>query len=327
MKSVTFSGYNGGNDFAVDDISLACMSKDDMTVTVCQPCIPAQISTSSYLLWGNSNLPVIPNNNNVFCEPWEDGAALYIKSNNLNNNLWYINDIPIPASGSYPNIGYISLLNNGSEVTLNPKGRYKFQVKNTNCGSLSTPTYVETIATYYNFTNIIGRYKPNYYTHLNAHHIMPLPGYGEHYIWNIPSVTLTNANILTSDVDIFFPQNIPLSGVNGTLTVSGSPFCNGVYSIRFDYDSHFKINEFSAKTSNIVSIYPNPTTSQIIISAKDSPIQLIEIYDVLGVPFKKLKGNNSKTISLNVSTLKSGVYNCKITTTNGIEYQKLMVQH
>lgn len=45
MRSVTFSGYSGGNDIAVDDITIACMSRDDVTVCVCTPAPPPYITT------------------------------------------------------------------------------------------------------------------------------------------------------------------------------------------------------------------------------------------------------------------------------------------
>jgi hypothetical protein len=45
MKTVTYSGFDGGNDFAVDDISLGCLTTDNVTVCVCSPTPPPYIAT------------------------------------------------------------------------------------------------------------------------------------------------------------------------------------------------------------------------------------------------------------------------------------------
>jgi hypothetical protein len=41
---------------------------------------------------------------------------------------------------------------------------------------------------------------------------------------------------------------------------------------------------------------------------------------------KRIKVNNAKSITVNVVDLKPGIYNCKITTSNGVENQKLIIQ-
>lgn len=74
------------------------------------------------------------------------------------------------------------------------------------------------------------------------------------------------------------------------------------------------------------AIFPNPATNQISITTKNVSIQSVEIYDLMGTPVKQVNVNNNKSISLNISIFRPGIYNCKITTSTGVEYQKLMVQ-
>lgn len=71
-----------------------------------------------------------------------------------------------------------------------------------------------------------------------------------------------------------------------------------------------------------VSAYPNPVVNQLNISSKQN-IKEVKIFNVNGQLVLNTKANNNTT-SVNVSTLKSGVYVAQITTDKGIETIKVI---
>lgn len=70
---------------------------------------------------------------------------------------------------------------------------------------------------------------------------------------------------------------------------------------------------------------PNPANSQITIYAA-SGIEHIEIYNVSGVMVKQVKTNRSKTVFIKTNDLLAGIYPCKVVTSSGTEYLKLLIQ-
>ncbi|MET0393132.1 MAG: T9SS type A sorting domain-containing protein [Chitinophagaceae bacterium] len=75
-----------------------------------------------------------------------------------------------------------------------------------------------------------------------------------------------------------------------------------------------------------VSIYPNPSGNTVKITAPDD-ILLVELLDVnySGVLQVIRSERGNKTLYLNISQRRQGVYNCRITTTGGVVNKKLMV--
>jgi Secretion system C-terminal sorting domain len=74
------------------------------------------------------------------------------------------------------------------------------------------------------------------------------------------------------------------------------------------------------------TIYPNPTTSAVTITASDAKLQLVEIADFANFTVKRVKLQGQKSVSINLADLKPGIYNCRITTEKGTENQKLMIK-
>jgi len=293
-------------------------------------CVPAQILPTSYLQRGiAAPQPITPNTLNVFCIPWEDSRIVYLYTNNLSNNLWYIDDVPIPSTGFYANIGWVQIINNTSELVYYGIGqRRKYQVKNlsTNCLQLSPATYLESLGIPYP-DNPMGLYKPNFTMHISAFPMSQSP-YNEIYSWNIPGTIITNLNPSTGDADVFFPSTIPIPLVTGTISITNSPYCNGTYNIYFDYNPNAFSDVLTSDKSikqNVVSIYPNPASGQITIASKE-PISFIEISDLMNPVLKRIKVNKTKSTTINISDLNPGIYNCKITTTKGVENKKLIIK-
>lgn len=71
-----------------------------------------------------------------------------------------------------------------------------------------------------------------------------------------------------------------------------------------------------------VSAYPNPVIDQLNISSKQN-IQEVRIFNVNGQLVLNTKVNNNAT-SVNVSSLKTGVYIAQITTDKGTETIKVI---
>lgn len=74
-----------------------------------------------------------------------------------------------------------------------------------------------------------------------------------------------------------------------------------------------------------IKIYPNPAHTYINIKS-EYPITLLEITNLSNQKVKEVKFANTKLISINISDLKAGVYNCTFTTKNGTKNKKLIIQ-
>ncbi len=74
-----------------------------------------------------------------------------------------------------------------------------------------------------------------------------------------------------------------------------------------------------------ITIYPNPASNQITITSKEI-ISTIEIFDLMNPSLKRINVNGTKSPTINVSDLKPGIYNCKITTSKGTQNQKLIIK-
>jgi hypothetical protein len=84
------------------------------------------------------------------------------------------------------------------------------------------------------------------------------------------------------------------------------------------------INEVPGNNPFAVSVYPNPTHSQLTIEA-DNDIQSIELTDVIGrVIIKKI--TEAKTITLPVSQLSKGVYLVTIESSGNTVVKKIVVE-
>ena len=76
--------------------------------------------------------------------------------------------------------------------------------------------------------------------------------------------------------------------------------------------------------SNAFSLYPNPTnTGSVNITSNNTGDMLVEVYDILG---KRVKNQTLTNNTLNVSSLKSGIYIVKITQNNASVTKKLVIK-
>ncbi|SDS24162.1 Por secretion system C-terminal sorting domain-containing protein [Formosa sp. Hel1_31_208] len=89
-------------------------------------------------------------------------------------------------------------------------------------------------------------------------------------------------------------------------------------------DQTLSINNVSSNLN--VKIYPNPTVNNWIIeSSNNQNITSVEVYDILGKEVLSLKPNTTD-VTLDASSMKSGIYIAKLSTVNGSKTVKLIKQ-
>jgi hypothetical protein len=79
-------------------------------------------------------------------------------------------------------------------------------------------------------------------------------------------------------------------------------------------------------TNNSLSLYPNPANDVVnVVSTND--IKTIEVLNYIGQTIYTNKDINLKSLQLNVTSFKAGVYFVKVTTVSGIKTTKITVTH
>ncbi|HMK27063.1 MAG TPA: T9SS type A sorting domain-containing protein [Chitinophagaceae bacterium] len=305
------------------------VSLTSVTVTVNQ-----RVSFSGNITYGCQQIiqQIIPNSVNYFCSFWECGGSTTLQSDEPTGNEWYVNGVHItPPGGNISGLGQVYIVQNGKILNHSPSTasggltEFQFQLKNSvwGCEELSSPTTVIYGLTFHPNGNWMGFYKPNYTLNVSTPWNYTY-GPGTIYTWNIPNTTVTQSNPAAPQATVFFPSNVSLSGITGTVTISNSPYCNGTYPINFEYNPQLRsINEPEEKKSIVA--YPNPATTQITIKS-DEAITEIEIFDintVISYLKKKIGGNNNVTLDIN--SLKPGIYLCKVVTKTKTEFLKMQI--
>ncbi|TDD93554.1 T9SS type A sorting domain-containing protein [Flavobacterium cellulosilyticum] len=119
-----------------------------------------------------------------------------------------------------------------------------------------------------------------------------------------------------------FPSGTAVVDANGiTIPTAGN------YNINFNVSTatYSFTNSLSIKGFNLskLSVYPNPANVNWNVSSSNENIESIQIIDVLG---KKIRtsSSNSKSITVDASSLKSGIYFAKIATATGTDTIKLI---
>src|SRR5690606_20223934 len=150
--------------------------------------------------------------------------------------------------------------------------------------------------------------------------------YGEN-LYSLENLNLKNENnsILTVELPCEvegFPCKIPLNCVEVDDEEAASnnqpPYSTWYIAANFIYseDCSLHINDTS---QTIITLYPNPTTTTVIIEGVDTA--QVEVFSLSGK--KVLETYNTNT--LNVSNLPTGMYLLKIHGNNSIITQKLLV--
>lgn len=139
-----------------------------------------------------------------------------------------------------------------------------------------------------------------------------------------------------ANVDSFVSISEPIETTSATQTFNVPVSISGdvkyfviKYSSTEPHSAAFIDNVVLASDMNVsdlesvkVSVYPNPVVDQLNISSKQN-IKEVKIFNVNGQLVLNTKANNNTT-SVNVSSLKSGVYVAQITTDKGTETIKVI---
>ncbi len=318
-----------------------------VNLSLCSACPPIQqvnILSNATQVHGNSLIPYTIDGNkiNVVCYPWEWGDRLKLQSSFSTNNTWYINNTPIPqwvigtANGNefFP----LQRCMTASGSLCQPQNLiYTMEIKVSNpnsCNGISNPVYVLFNPTYSGIEYLPGSFRPGQSTTVNLFDY----GSNSNYIWhnNYSGVIITPMNANWSNVSIFIPLSYANSNLDFPIDLI-NPWCSNsnynnsntvcLTSCVTSFFGRTQVQMFKPIiTSNFVTqIFPNPTTNQITISSTET-INSIEISDLMNPVLKRIKASNTKSVTVNVFDLKPGIYNCKITTSKGVENQKLIIQ-
>lgn len=86
-------------------------------------------------------------------------------------------------------------------------------------------------------------------------------------------------------------------------------------------DIHVGIEDLSAEQG--VNVYPNPATDRVTVSAKD--LLRADLLDLTGRTINSFSHSNADMVVLDLSAVPAGIYFLRISTTNGLSTQKLIV--
>ena len=143
---------------------------------------------------------------------------------------------------------------------------------------------------------------------------------GPSVIWTfIPSADYYIVNI-NGMVDTLFDNVIQFENllVDTILNISVTPIGNCHYDTFMDSCLLMTTSTSDFISENLIQIYPNPTTDQLLIET-DLHLEFVELYDITGNFFGKLLINE-----IDLTNFKSGVYFLKIYTEEGVAIKKFI---
>lgn len=141
------------------------------------------------------------------------------------------------------------------------------------------------------------------------------------YNIDVDSVSWTGPNLTTIDPFSAYVYHNTAAIYNYSATVHDQFGCQ--YVAPFTINTTVSIENFSDEPSSI-KVYPNPTNGVVTITNDFEPIKLIQLYSINGLLLYE-KSLNEYNQTLDLSLYQSGVYICKVTTSNGeIKQVKIM---
>jgi hypothetical protein len=83
------------------------------------------------------------------------------------------------------------------------------------------------------------------------------------------------------------------------------------------YETLLSTGAISSDAKNLISLYPNPATDNVTLSAATGIIRSYEMFDITGKAVRRQFNNNEKSIQVATSDLSSGVYLIRFETSEG----------
>ncbi|NLJ82845.1 MAG: T9SS type A sorting domain-containing protein, partial [Bacteroidales bacterium] len=136
-----------------------------------------------------------------------------------------------------------------------------------------------------------------------------------------------------SDIYIFGMHSVAIKNddKNNLICVTGANYVGqlGLGSTDQEKNTPFVCNALNVENvlldeSTDISLYPNPATTQLTLDNKDALIKEAHIYDITGRKVSRHSINANQS-TLDISTLKSGLYIVKIHTEQGVLNRKVQV--
>lgn len=300
MRDITTYGDLTANDFSVDDISLTCRSISSFNVNV-------------------NNTPQITPVGPIDIYYVYDGIYSFsLKSNTTNNNQWYKNGVLIRGATSQ-----IYIINFTGHQTINDV----YTVITSGC--ISNSVIIKTIGCLFD----------SEYPVPIPHSVSPPSltttsqqldlGRGSIYSW-IQNSSPGSCGLITNVDPAINTCTFDMSNctINNTGFSYSTKAANGNKQVlMYPPSMYYNFQGRPALSTNkvISRLYPNPATSQIIVSANESNILSVDITNMFGKVLRRINVNSVKDIKVNIFDLPNGYYNCRVLTNKGIENQKLII--
>lgn len=111
--------------------------------------------------------------------------------------------------------------------------------------------------------------------------------------------------------------NLPKMDLDGNARIFGSAIDLGCY----EYGSTPISIDKPEIQNTVISIYPNPATNQITVSAQDCRIESMTLFNQLGQQVKE-----TKDLEINIGDLSAGLYILQVRTDKGSIARKIVKQ-
>jgi len=115
--------------------------------------------------------------------------------------------------------------------------------------------------------------------------------------------------------DYFSGESLEVTNVNAPVLLAAGEY--KIYtSKKLDGPAYLDIDEKDIQGNQELKLYPNPVSNQLTV-VSESPINNVEVFNLIGQKLISVEQGSEQSTSLNVSGLKSGVYFVKVQTVNG----------
>jgi len=145
--------------------------------------------------------------------------------------------------------------------------------------------------------------------------VEPSNATNKYIVWSVKNQGVTGANITSDNILTTYAEGAfsILATIKDGLEVGKD------YTQTFDFNSELNITDF---TFSQISIYPNPTTSELRIESGELKIEDIKIFDIYG-KIQRI-GNWGTENTIDLSHLSAGIYFVKISTEVGEVVKKIV---
>lgn len=153
----------------------------------------------------------------------------------------------------------------------------------------------------------------------------PAPGAGMNIPWNL--LPHPSGNGTYHEVGMFTNENMSAEKAKGNITMV-MDYTLPRMCVALDLpcaDIYSSTNEVALDAS-VMSVFPNPVSTELNINAKDRIIQKVDILNVDGRLFTQKTAVNSSNVTISNNTLPSGIYFIKVYFEDGVATQRVIFE-